>query len=510
MSVEVNGNGAGAPAAVAATSETAIRLVRVSVVVGATQTDLSLPADIALGSLMFDMVQVLGTKLHEQGKDVSVFRTSRTPGRWTLGEVGAPPMPSGKTLSELGVEDGTRLVLQRALSSEEYQPLVDDVTDAVSMISKTRFSTWNASMSRIMGAAIAVTGCVAVAVLIGLYCHGARTGSLWWAAPAAALAAAAAALLAAWVAGGQLGNATVATALVFGAYPLAGVGAAAIVHPGWGAYNLVLCAGTLTAVAVLSAVVLLRAVTFSAAAITTGVLALGAGLVRALWSIEYVALGTGLALVALIALFAAPKIALMTSRIPLPPVPTLGMALTETDRSPRFIVAGASHAQQYKTPAAEVFESRAEISNRYLRGITIGAALCALAGTVLAAQPGHRRYWMAFAFTLLVAVVIVRRARIGADRYNSAVLLGAGALMVTALLVRLALFDGRLWVVLVVAAGLLAAGGACLVAGVVLPGMSFNPVQRRMGELFEVFVIAIVPLLALWIMDVYGALRGIR
>ncbi|WP_102145580.1 type VII secretion integral membrane protein EccD [Mycobacterium hubeiense] len=504
MSVEVNGNGAAAPAV---SSDTEIRMCRGAVLVGATQIEVVLPADIAIGSLMFDLIKVLGDTLYAQGKDVSMFRTRQAPGRWTLGHVGAPPMPADKTLSELGIEDGDRLVMQRALSSEEYQPLVDDVTDATAMISNSRFKAWDPSMSRRVGAAIAVTGCVAVAVLIGLYSMSERAV---WAAPAAALAVAAVAVLGAWVAGGRFANPIVSTALVLCAYPLAGVGAAAIVPGGWGAYHVVLCAGTLLTLAVVSAAVLARAVTLAAAVLTIGVLVLGAGLVRGVWSVPYVALGTGLTLAAVIALFAAPKLALMTARVPLPPVPTLGMAFNEPDRSPRFIVAGASHAQQYKAPAAEVFQQRTEAANRYLRGITIGAALCAIAGTALSAQPGHRRYWMAFGFVLLVAVVILRRARIGADRINSAVLLGTGAVIVAAVMVRLALFDGRLWVVLLVAAGRLLGGGAALVAGVVLPGMAFNPVQSRLGELLEVFIIGVLPFLAVWIMDIYGALRGLR
>ena len=509
MSIDGNGSsGAGSGSAGGAGgSDTAIRTLRAAVLVGATQTDLVLPTEVPIGSLMFDVIHVLGDKLHDQGKDVSVFRTGKTPGRWTFGEVGAPPMPSTKTLSELGVEDGTRLVLLRALSSEEYQPLVDDVTDAVSMITDARFKAWDPAMSRLVGGAIAVIGFVAVAVLIGLYALAERSV---WVPPAVAVVAAAVVLGAAWLAGERFENPTLATALVLGAYPLAGVGAAAIVTGGWGAFHAVLGAGALVAVAVVSAAVLGRAVTLAAAVITVGVIVLAAALVRGLWSTGYVAVGAGVALGALLALFSAPKLSLMAARVPLPPVPTLGVGFNEPDKSPRFIVAGAGGAQQYKAPGAEAFEKRAAAANEYLTGIVIGAALLLVAGTALAAQPGHRRYWMAFAFSVLVAGVILRRARTGADRRQAAVLLGTGAIIVAATLVRLALADGRLWVVLVVTAGLLLAAGTILVAGVVLPDMRFNEVQRRIGELLEVAMIAVLPILAVWIMDVYGALRGIR
>ena len=490
-----------------AKSDTAIQTVRAAVLVGATQTDVDLPAEVPIGSLMFDVINVLGDSLHAQGKDVSVFRAKKTPGRWTFAEVGAPPMPSTKTLSEIGVEDGTRLVLLRVLSDEEYQPLVDDVTDGVAMITDARFLPWDAAMSRLVGGAIAVLGFFAVAVLIGLYAIVERSV---WVPSVVALVAAAAAVGAARLAGERFQNPTISAALILGGYLLAGVGAAVMVPGDWGAYHAVLSAGALVAVAVVSVSVLQRAVILAAAVITVGSVVLAAAWVRALWSTGYVALGTGITLAALLILFAAPKLSAMAARVPLPPVPTLGVGFDEPDRSPRFIVAGASGAQQYKAPGAEVFEKRATAASQYLTGIIIGAALCLVAGTALATQPGHRRYWMAFTFSALVAAVILRRARIFADRRQSAVLLASGAVVLAMLFVRLALADGRLWVVLVVACGLLLAAGATLIAGVVLPEMHFTEVQRRIGELFEVVMIAALPILAVWIMDVYGALRGIR
>ena len=58
--------------------------------------------------------------------------------------------------------------------------------------------------------------------------------------------------------------------------------------------------------------------------------------------------------------------------------------------------------------------------------------------------------------------------------------------------------------------GLLLASGVVLIAGVVLPQMRFNELQRRFGELVEVAMVALLPVLAFWIMDVYGALVGLR
>lgn len=505
--MSIDNQTAGSPVSVASSSGEAVAGTgRFAIWAGTTQVDVDLPIDMPIGSMIFDLIQVLDKKLAEQGKDVSMFHTNSTPGRWTLSEVGGPALNAEKTLGELGL-DGDRLVLRRARSAEEYQPLIDDVTDAASMITDARFTAWSADMSRTVGAVIAVLGCVAVAVLVGLYSVARRT---LWLPPAVALVAAVVAVLGAWLAGERYRSPALATALVIGAYPLAGVGGAAIVPGGWGAYNVALCAGTLIAVAVVSTVVLDRAITLAAALLTVGTIVLSAALVRGFFSVSYVALGTGVALGAWIALWQGPKIALMAARIPMPPVPTLGMAFDEPDRSPRFIIDGAAGAQQYKAPGAEVFERRTAAASEYLTGMVIGAALCALGGTALAAEPGRHRYWLAFTFSLLLAAVVLRRARNGADGIQSAVLLGTGAVIVASTLVRLALADGRMWVVLAVTFGLLLASGVVLIAGVVLPQMRFNELQRRFGELVEVAMVALLPVLAFWIMDVYGALVGLR
>jgi type VII secretion integral membrane protein EccD len=488
-------------------SDTAMRTCRVAVIVGSTQTDMVLPADIAVGSLMLETIKVLGTSLRDQGKDVSVFR-SKDPGRWTFSFAGAPPMPSDKTLAELGVLDGDWLVLTRARAAEEFQPLVDDVFDGATALIRSRFKPWDPEMSQRAGGAIAVVGCAAAAALIAVYSVAQRA---MWVPAVVALVAAVFGLGAAWLAGERYQNSVIADALVLGVYPLAAVGGAATVPGRWGAFHVVLSAGALVAVAAVAAVVLQRTLVLASAVMTIGSITLAIALVRAFWPVGYVALGTAVTLAAMLMTSSAPKIAMLTARVPLPPVPTLGVTLSDApDKSPRFIIAGAPEVQQYKAPGAELFEQRTRASNLVLTGIMFGAVVSAVAGTAVAAQPCHRRYWLAFAFSLITAVVLLRRARAHADRRQTAALLAGGSVIIAQTFVRLALGDGRMWLVLVVGIGLLGAAGIVLVCGVTLPEAHFNDVQRRLAEIFEVVLVAVIFPLGLWIMDVFGALRGIR
>jgi len=86
----------------------------------------------------------------------------------------------------------------------------------------------------------------------------------------------------------------------------------------------------------------------------------------------------------------------------------------------------------------------------------------------------------------------------------------AGSAIVAVTVLRWALADARMSVVLAVSIGLLLVAGAVLVAGVTLPRARFNDVQRRVGELLELGVIAAVYPLGLWVAGVLGALRSLR
>ena len=487
--------------------DSAIRTCRVSVIAGSSMTDMDLPADIPVGEQILGVIGVLGTSLRDQGKDVSMFR-AKTPGRWALSFIGAPPIPADKTLADVGVHDGDVLMLVRARAAEEFQPLTDDLFDGAAMVTAQHAKSWDAAMSQRAGAAIAVIGCVAAATLTGLY-SGAHRGM--WVPAVISLLAAVLALGGAWLAQERFSRPVIADALTLGAYPLAGVGGAAIVPGRWGPFHLVLAAGVLVAVAVVAAVVLSRVLLVASAVMTVGGIVLCAAMVRALWPVGSVALGTAVTLAGMLMTVWAAKFAMVTARVPLPPVPTLGVTLAdEPDKSPRFIIAGAPEVQQYKAPGAAVFEQRTRAASLYLTGIMFGSVVCAVFGTALTAQPGHRRYWLAFTLSLIVAVVLMRRARTHADRRQTAALLIGGALIVAQTVVRWALADGHLWAELVVGIGLLAVAAAVAVAGVVLPGARFNDVQRRIGELLEVALVTSIVPLGLWIMDVFGALRSMR
>ena len=103
-----------------------------------------------------------------------------------------------------------------------------------------------------------------------------------------------------------------------------------------------------------------------------------------------------------------------------------------------------------------------------------------------------------------------RRARNVADRIQAVAQLAGGSIIVVATVVRLAVFDGRLWVALTVLAFVLVVAVGAAIAGVVLPGLSFNALQRRRGELLEMFVVAMIYPLCFWIMDIYQLLRDLK
>lgn len=480
-----------------------------------SEVDLLLPADVQIGDMIGSLLKTLYNTLVRQNKDVSLL-TSKTPGRWTFSRVGGEPLPSDMTLLDAGLYDGDQLELRKARSTEEFQQLVDDVTEAATATTG-RHQMWKSPAdagltARPVGAAVGVLAAVAAAVLIGGY---ALMNRILWVAPALTLLAAAGVIAGASVAlrsyRGPVAH-SVAVGLIYAAYPLSAAGALALVSsvaPGpWGAFHAAAGAAAVMTVAILSAAWLRIALMLASLVTVAGIIGLAAALVRAFFSVEFVALGAGVTLTSMLLL--SPKLAIVVARLPLPPVPNIGAYSEEPDRAPRFVVVGASSADVYQEPAAATFEQRAEAAYQYLTGMMWAMSCWLVAGTQMVCQPGHRRYWLAFIFTALVAFVIGRRARNSAARWQVIPLLLASAVIVAATLVRLALADGRLLVVLAVFVALLAGGAAAIAAGLLLPDAgSRSPVTKRVWEYIEWTSIALLPFLALWIMDVLYFLRGV-
>jgi type VII secretion integral membrane protein EccD len=138
--------------------------VRVSVVGGRTQLDVTLPVDIPTASLVPELVKLV------RSRDVDTPSDSPWPAAqhtfWVLRRLEpAISLRSNETLRAAGVVDGELLQLteQRALSAPT---LYDDVVDAAARLNKSAYAGWNAAAARWMSfAGLAAASLVWMCVL---------------------------------------------------------------------------------------------------------------------------------------------------------------------------------------------------------------------------------------------------------------------------------------------------------------------------------------------------------
>ncbi|WP_421845013.1 type VII secretion integral membrane protein EccD [Mycobacterium sp.] len=486
------------------------RVCRVGILAGERQIDMTLPADIPIRTLAVSVVEILVENIGQESMDDIFSRRPLHPGGWTLGRVADSPMPPNSTLQECNVSDGSLLVLAWTNSREKSPLVVDDVTDAVSRVSQDRFQSWSSDSSRRMGATIAVMCYASAALLVGLFAIIERqnVAAGWF-----CLNAAVASLIAAWITRNRLNNAVAATVFVGGSYLLAAVGGFTAVPSRWSAYNFILAAGAVTAVAVVSITLLRIAVLLGVSMGASGALMLASATVAELFQTSDTGLGTGLTLISMLMLSLAPRLSIIASRIPLPQLPPMGVRVSDIEPAQKQMIFSNKReftAEKITLPSSNVFERRAVTANRYLCGLVWTSAAGTGIGLLLVLSPGNNRPWLSAIFSALTLYAIIRRARCFADRWQVAPLLGVGAIVVLATMVRFALADGRAVAVIVTVAILLLFSLLTLIAGFKLPGATFNPVQRKIGEWTEFLAVASLFPLGLWIVDAYSIIRTLR
>jgi type VII secretion integral membrane protein EccD len=433
------------------------RYSRVTLVGSRRRIDLVLPSTEAVGSLLPDLLAMLGDEA-----------ASPPRGRQLVGADGEVLAPDA-TLAEAGVPDGAvlRVVAQHDVPPA---PVVHDVIEEVSDDTDTRAWRWGPVARRWTATAGVVAGCLLLAWMLGR------------AAPSRALAAdlrtlAALALLGCGVVAGRVRE-PVGTALVLGGGAVAlTASAAATEFVGWPAHARLV----------------------AAAAVAAGVTVL-LGLTSPLGRVGVV--GGGLALVLAAAWGAGVAAGLPPERL----AAVMGVAsIVLLGLLPRVALtaSGLTALDDRRTAGEEVGrrDAVAAIAAAH-RGLSIAtvatAASTALAGVLLAGAPS--RWTVPLALALVV--VLASRARVYPLVAEVAALLAAAGTVLAALL--------ALWLDRSGLAGPLAAVLALIAVGLVVLGVEFpehvRARFRRHGDRLEaVAVLAAVPL-AIGVFGTYGKL----
>ncbi|WP_433602270.1 type VII secretion integral membrane protein EccD [Nocardia sp. CA-135953] len=500
-------------AAPAASAEVA--RARMAVLVSSYQVDVVVPTKFTIETFIDDLLVVLANAIDDETVDF----TPPT-GQWSLARPGEAPMPRWRSLADHDIVDGTVLMLAAVESAEVFTPVVEDITDALALINEREFAEFDAGTAAVVGLTTLGVGAIAIAAMLSV--SWTESGSIWWySLPALLLGAVC------WGGAVQARQRNFAPRICLGlalsSIPLLFAGGAMLVPPAYGepgpfaAANL--AAGSV--VAAVAAAAMMR-VTRLGIATLMAVTVLGVTVAAAAIPLTYLDLSVrqisgGAALLGLVLLTAAPRLAVVVARIRPPDLPDPGNEVAPATLTDIFDAESArddaeldsvEDTERQREQAGAGIEGRARLAVTSLRGL-IAATSALLSGAAVlsaAASPGGIRE---IVLAAAVAGLLAMRSRWFPDRVQAIALVVASAFTVVGvgyvLVTAYETAPARLVVVLVVG---IAAAAAC-VASVRLPGRRLSPVTRRIIDLVEYALILVIPIIACWIMGIYTAMRAI-
>ncbi|MCX4093090.1 type VII secretion integral membrane protein EccD [Nocardia sp. alder85J] len=475
------------------------QLCRVSIIGGNTQVDMALPASIAIANFIPDVVEIIASR----NPDLSEHDDGGGPLKaqhWTLSRLGHEPIEPHRSLTEAEVFDGELLVL-RTIDTVEAPALFDDVIDAVARLTESSFRGWSSDAAGRAGLAAAVAGGLGTALLLIM-----ATAHGWGiAAGGTGLGAGLLTLVAAGLAARMYSDTRTATALSLAGLILTGTGAALLVPGRLGSPQILLgCAATL-----LLTVPVLRLVgtgtMMFATLITVTVFGTASSAVTTIWHVEAAKVGAVVVICGLLGITMAPRVAVATARLPVPPVPTAGGVIDPRDHEQRPTIEGIGAIGATAIPSAAGLGLRSRLANDYQSGMLVGIVLAVVAGALAAAGSTEHR-WQGVGLAVAAGLVLCRRARAFADLSQAAALVLGGCAILIVLPVLLGARQHEL--ALAAAGALLVFSAGAVLFGVVGPRLEVSPVVQRLGEILEYLFICVIGPLAFWVLDIYSLARN--
>ncbi|EOM74651.1 type VII secretion integral membrane protein EccD [Rhodococcus rhodnii] len=468
-------------------------LCRLTILAAHTQVDLAVPASVPLAMLIPGVLDTI--RGHHGENDFDDSHEQLEPSEWVLAKIGQAPLSSTLTLQEHGIRDGDLLVLEHA-DTAAPPPLFDDIMYSVALSGADTEKEWSPAWARTMGAiaAVALTATASFSLLW------AEAGTSSYLAAGAAFFAAVVFLVAGSVVGRVYGDTGASLVLGTCALPLSLTAGFLFVPGAVGAPHVLLGAALVTATAIL----LLRVsgvgtTTYTATALVSLATAVAAT-VDTLADAPTYRLGAGVVGVALLLLGAAPRLAILLAKLPLPPVPAPGTSVDPAEDDPD---------DARTMPTFDVLAQRAAQARRYLTGIVVASVVLTVVGSLLAARGENDTivYWPGILLSFAAAVVLMFRGRTYGSVRQAVPLIGGGTVLVAALLVGASITTSAMALVVfgVVLLGVLGA----LALGFLAPTQSFSPVMRRATELVDLAIIATVLPLVCWVLGLHALMRGL-
>jgi type VII secretion integral membrane protein EccD len=483
------------------------RAVVVGVMAGeGVQIGVLLDANAPVSVMTDPLLKVVNSRLRELG-ETPLEATGR--GKWALCLVDGSPLRATQSLTEQEVYDGDRLWIRFIADTEKRSQVVEHISTAVSQNLSKRFAAIDPVVAVQVGASMVASGVVVASLLLGWWRwhHNSWLTTIYAAVIAVLVLGISLMLL--MRAQTQNDRRVADVMLVSSLAPLA-IAAAGAPPGGVGSPHAVLGFGVLTISSLLALRFTGRRLGLYTALVTVGGIATVAALARMVAMTSAVTMLTTIVLVSVIGYQCAPAMSRRLSGIRLPVFPSATSRWVFEARPdlPTTVVRNDGGPPVLEGPASvrDVL-LQAERARSFLTGLLIGFGVLMVVSLAGLSDPHTGQRWLPLLLAGFTAGFLMLRGRSYVDRLQAIALAATSVLIVGAVVVRYALELQSPLSVSVCVAILVLLPAAGLVSAAVVPNSVYSPLFRKFVEWIEYVCLMPIFPLALWLMNVYAAIR---
>jgi type VII secretion integral membrane protein EccD len=458
-------------------------------------------------SVMTDpLLKVVNSRLRELG-ETPLEATGR--GKWAVCLVDGSPLRAAQSLTEQDVFDGDRLWIRFVADTEKRSQVIEHISTAVSQNLSKRFAAIDPVVAVQVGASMVAGGVVLASLLLGWWRwhHNSWLTTIYAAVITAIVLGVSMMLL--MRAQTQSDRRVADIMLVSSLGPLA-VAAAGAPPGGVGSPHAVLGFGVLTVSAILALRFTGRRLALYTAIITVSGVAMVAALARMIALTSAVTMLTTIVLVSVIGYQSAPALSRRLSGIRLPVFPSATSRWVFEARPdlPTTVVRNGGGPPVLEGPASvrDVL-LQAERARSFLTGLLIGLGVLMVVSLAGLSDPHTGDRWLPLLLAGFSAGFLMLRGRSYVDRWQAITLAGTSVLIVATVVLRYALVLQSPLSLSVSVGILVLLPAAGLVSAAAVPNSIYSPLFRKFVEWIEYVCLMPIFPLALWLMNVYAAIR---
>ncbi len=483
------------------------RAVVVGIMAGeGVQIGVLLDANAPVSVMTDPLLKVINGRLRELG-ETPLEATGR--GRWALCVVDGTPLRATQSLTEQDVYDGDRLWIRFIPDTEHRSQVIEHISTAVAANLSKRFAAIDPVVAVQVGASMVAAGVTSASALLGWW----RWHHNSW------LPTAYAAVIAAIMLGVSLlllmrahtdQDRRVGDIMLFSTLAPLSVSAGAAPPGGVGSPQAVLGFGVLTIAAMLALRFTGRRLGLYTAIVTISLVTAIAALSRMVANTSAVTLFASVVLLCVLVYHGGPALSrrLAGIRLPVFPSATSRWVFEARPDLPTTVVRSEGGPPVLEGPASvrDVL-LQAERARSFLTGLLVGLGVLMVVSLTALADPHAGQRWLPLMLAGFSAGFLMLRGRSYVDRWQSITLAVTSVLIVGAVVVRYALVLQSPLAVSVSVAILVLLPAAGLTAAAVVPNTIYSPLFRKLVEWIEYLCLMPIFPLALWLMNVYAAIR---